>query len=213
MPADTYQTILQVARRLFVQQGYTATSMRQVAEQAGIGKATIYHHFPDKEAILKALLDSTQAKMDQALQAVRAESEPRRRIQVAAEASISFLYESADILQVARREVPAWRDEMVQHFALFFHEYVALLAEAFRQGAEQGLFRPVDPQEPARVFMTMVQGPFAMAYLIGERAHSPEQAVASMLDVFMYGISGRPETAPAARMDPATGTALDKAAG
>jgi len=211
MPADTYQTILQVARRLFVQQGYTATSMRQVAEQAGIGKATIYHHFPDKETILKALLDDTQAKMNQALQAVRVEREPRRRIQVAAEASIHFLYEAADILQVARREVPAWRDEMVRHFAGFFHEYIALLAEAFRKGAEQGIFRPVDPQETARVFMTMVQGTFAMAYLIGERADSPEQAVTSMLDVFLYGISDRPESAPAAGMN-AAGTAQDKAA-
>ncbi|NMC78544.1 MAG: helix-turn-helix transcriptional regulator, partial [Chloroflexi bacterium] len=54
--SETYSRIMQIARRLFVQQGYTATSMRQVAGEAGIGKATIYHHFPDKQAVVMALL-------------------------------------------------------------------------------------------------------------------------------------------------------------
>ena len=58
MTPETYEKILSTARRLFVKQGYTATSMRQVAESAGIGKATIYHHFPDKRAIVMALLQA-----------------------------------------------------------------------------------------------------------------------------------------------------------
>jgi AcrR family transcriptional regulator len=58
MSSDTRNTILQVANRLFVRQGYTATSTRQIAEEAGIGKATIYHHFPDKQAIVLALLEN-----------------------------------------------------------------------------------------------------------------------------------------------------------
>ncbi|MBP7355576.1 MAG: helix-turn-helix transcriptional regulator, partial [Longilinea sp.] len=37
MAIETYNKILSAAHRLFVKQGYTATSMRQVAEAAGIG--------------------------------------------------------------------------------------------------------------------------------------------------------------------------------
>lgn len=191
MALETYEKILSTARRLFVQQGYTATSMRQVAEAAEIGKATIYHHFPDKQSILTALLRHNLNRMEAVFQRVRAENDPRRRIQVAAEASIDFLYESADILQIARREIPGGRDQMQTGFTNFFQEYMGLLAEAIQRGIEQGIFRPVNPTDAARVLMTMIQGTFAMAYLINERAQTPQQAAAALLDVYFQGIDAR----------------------
>lgn len=188
---ETYDKILQVARRLFVQQGYTATSMRQVAEQAGIGKATIYHHFPDKQTIVMALHQKNLAKMGEAVQLVRDESDPRRRIQIAATASVSFLFESADIMQIVRREVSGGRDQMQAGFMKFFQEYMSLLGDAVRRGAEQGIFRPVDPTNAARVLMTMIQGTFAMAYLSGGHPQSSEEAAAALLDIYFQGINAR----------------------
>ena len=189
--SETYDKILQTARRLFVQQGYTATSMRQVAETAGIGKATIYHHFPDKQAIVLALLKKNTTNMDETLQLVRAETDPRRRIQVATQTSVRFLFEAADIMQIVRREVPGGREQLQAGYMAFFQEYMALLADAIRRGAEQGIFRPVDPSAAARVLMTMIQGTFAMAYLGSERAQSSEQAAAALLDVYFLGIEAR----------------------
>ena len=191
MAPDTYEKILAAARRLFAQQGYTATSMRQVAETAGIGKATIYHHFPNKQAIVMALLGNNLARMAEALERVRAESDPRRRIQVATLGSVDFLFETADIMQIARREIPGARDQMQNRFASFFQEYMALLSESIRLGTQQGIFRAVDPVASARVLMTMIQGTFAMAYLINERAPSPEQAAAALLDIYFQGLDAR----------------------
>ena len=188
---ETYDKILQTARRLFVKQGYTATSMRQVAEMAGIGKATIYHHFPDKKAIVLALLKKNTASMEEALQLVRAETDPRRRIQVATQTSVKYLFEAVDIMQIIRREVPGGRDQLQTGYMTFFQEYMALLAGAVQRGAEQGIFRPVDPFAAARVLMTMIQGTFAIAYLSGERAQSAEQAAATLLDIYFQGIDAR----------------------
>ena len=191
MAPETYEKILSAAHRLFVQQGYTATSMRQVAEVAGIGKATIYHHFPDKQAILMALLNRRTSSVDAALQLVRSETDPRRRIQVATEASVNFLLESADIVQIVRREIPGGRDQMQDGVTAFFREYMALLADAIQHGIEQGIFRPVNPAETARVLMAMIQGTFAMAYVVNERAKTPQQAAAALLDVFFQGLDAR----------------------
>jgi TetR/AcrR family transcriptional regulator, cholesterol catabolism regulator len=188
MSSETYTKILQTARRLFVQQGYTATSMRQLAEQAGIGKATIYHHFPDKQAIVTALLKESTARMDESLGRIQAEQDARTRIQVAATESINFLFDSADIMQVVRREVAGGREQMQTGFMNFFQEYMASLAEAIQRGIEQGSFRPVNPAEAATVLMTMFQGTFAMVYLGGKRPESPQQTVAALLDVFFNGI-------------------------
>ena len=49
--------VLDAALRLFSTQGYRATSVRDIAEAAGVSTGNLYHHFPDKEAIFKTLLD------------------------------------------------------------------------------------------------------------------------------------------------------------
>lgn len=49
--------ILDSALKLFAHRGYGATSVRDIAEEAGVSKGNVYHHFPDKEAIFRALLD------------------------------------------------------------------------------------------------------------------------------------------------------------
>ncbi len=188
---ETYDKILQTAHRLFMQKGYTATSMRQVAEESEIGKATIYYHFPDKQAIAMALLQKSLARMEEVLQRIRAESDARQRIRVAVTASIAFLLESSDIFQIVRREIPGSRDQMRVKFMKYFREYLALLTDAIQQGIQQGIFRSVNPADAARILLTMVQGTFAMAYLVGERPQSPEESAAKLLEIYFQGIDAR----------------------
>ncbi|HLE57610.1 MAG TPA: helix-turn-helix domain-containing protein, partial [Rhodothermia bacterium] len=51
------QQILDAALKLFSHKGYGATSVRDIAEEAGLSKGNVYHHFVDKEAIFRALID------------------------------------------------------------------------------------------------------------------------------------------------------------
>ncbi|MCX6549791.1 MAG: TetR/AcrR family transcriptional regulator [Acidobacteria bacterium] len=49
--------VLDAALGLFSHQGYRATSVRDIAEKAGVSTGNVYHHFKDKEAIFLELLD------------------------------------------------------------------------------------------------------------------------------------------------------------
>lgn len=49
--------VLDAALQLFSQGGYKATSVREIAVAAKVSIGNVYHHFPDKEAIFKTLLD------------------------------------------------------------------------------------------------------------------------------------------------------------
>ncbi len=49
--------VLDAGLDLFSRHGYGATSMRDIAEAAGVSTGNLYHHFHDKEAIFKTLLD------------------------------------------------------------------------------------------------------------------------------------------------------------
>ena len=185
---ETRETILQVARRLFVRQGYTATSIRQIAEEVGIGKATIYHHFPDKRAIIMALLKGVTERQKTIFEAISVEANPRRRIELAVTTGTRFLLEDMDVIQIVRRELPDGRAQMQFTSMTFLKEFRRLLCDAIRQGVEHGTFRPIDPADGARVLMTMIQGTFAVTYLSGEYPSSPEEASAALLDVFFNGI-------------------------
>jgi AcrR family transcriptional regulator len=49
--------VLDAALELFSHRGYGATSMREIAERAGVSTGNVYHHFKDKETIFRSLLD------------------------------------------------------------------------------------------------------------------------------------------------------------
>lgn len=59
------QQILDAALKLFSHRGYGATSVRDIAEEANLSKGNVYHHFPDKETIFRALLDRYFQAMSQ----------------------------------------------------------------------------------------------------------------------------------------------------
>lgn len=49
--------LLAAAEELYARAGYERSSMAEVAERAGVGVGTLYHHFPDKRALLLELVD------------------------------------------------------------------------------------------------------------------------------------------------------------
>ena len=52
----THQIVLQAAYELFLEKGYAATSMRQIAQRARLALGGIYNHFDSKEAIFSELI-------------------------------------------------------------------------------------------------------------------------------------------------------------
>lgn len=58
----TRRKVLAAAEERFSRQGYDSTSMAEVAAKAGVGVGTLYHHFPDKRALLFALMEDWGAR-------------------------------------------------------------------------------------------------------------------------------------------------------
>lgn len=60
---DQRELILERAAALFARRGYPGTSMNQVAEACGLSKATLYHYYKDKYAILVSIADSHVSRL------------------------------------------------------------------------------------------------------------------------------------------------------
>ena len=54
---DTKARIRAVAVDRFTRQGYEQTSLREIADEVGMTKASLYYHYPSKQALLLAIID------------------------------------------------------------------------------------------------------------------------------------------------------------
>ncbi len=106
----TQRVIVETATRLFTAQGYPATSVAQIAEQAGVAVQTIYNSIGAKRDVLSRVLDFAAAG-EQApvpvptFMQARAEQEndPRRMIEQLVEFWRSALARTAPIFRVIRQ--------------------------------------------------------------------------------------------------------------
>src|SRR5438093_7749043 len=87
---QTRQKILDAARRMFVQRGYEATTMRAIAARIGYTPTAIYHHFDDKEALVAELSALDFRAFAQALRDFGAVADPVERLRRTGRAYVAF---------------------------------------------------------------------------------------------------------------------------
>ena len=73
--ADTRTRIQEIALKLFTEQGYEATSLREIAEALGVTKAALYYHFKTKDDIIASLAEDRVRAIEELVTWAR--SQPR----------------------------------------------------------------------------------------------------------------------------------------
>lgn len=77
-----YDRIVEVAREVFREQGYDA-SLDLVAKRAGVGPGTLYRHFPKRENLVDAIMQSWVDRVDEAAEKALAHEGPAREVLLA----------------------------------------------------------------------------------------------------------------------------------
>jgi AcrR family transcriptional regulator len=68
MREDTRSRIQDVALELFTEQGYEATSLREIAERLGVTKAALYYHFKSKDEIVSSFMADRAAALERLIE-------------------------------------------------------------------------------------------------------------------------------------------------
>ena len=82
----TRELLVSIARERFTEQGYAATSIEEIVQQAGVAKGSLYHHFGGKEALFRAVYEVV---LNEAVAAVMAAALAEREPWVAVRAGLS----------------------------------------------------------------------------------------------------------------------------
>jgi AcrR family transcriptional regulator len=62
----TRQQLIDAATELFADRGYEGTSIEAVLERVSMSRGSLYHHFPGKEALFEAVVESVHARVGEA---------------------------------------------------------------------------------------------------------------------------------------------------
>jgi AcrR family transcriptional regulator len=179
--------ILREARRLFTDQGFAAVSMQQIADAAAINKATLYHHFQDKEDLFVSVMAEEFARMGAGLGASIAEpASLREQLQrvaahVLASRHSDFGRLSADLrVHVSEQKRSALMDNCSAPWSV--------VRVAIEQAIERGEVRQVDAELVARMFFAMV-GSQIWWSRFGTVRPEPDEGLPVMLaDLLLDGI-------------------------
>jgi AcrR family transcriptional regulator len=108
--ADRREQLIAVGCAVFAKRGYEATSMEEVAREAGVTKPVVYEHFGGKEGLYAVVLDREIAALVERVSHGIAQGGPRERFQGAVAAFLRYVEDHPDGFAVLTRDPP--REEM-----------------------------------------------------------------------------------------------------
>ena len=107
--------VLAAAVDLFASRGFDATSVRDIATAARVQPASVYYHYPSKEALLVAIVDRAAAQVAGQIAAAATDPDPWRRLEQACVAHLTALLQGEGALRVLATEIPGRRTGAVHH--------------------------------------------------------------------------------------------------
>jgi AcrR family transcriptional regulator len=93
--------ILEHALRLFARHGYERTSVKMIAEAAGISQGLLYNYFEGKDALLRAIFEASMDDVRASFAAAEAEPDPARRIAALVRGGFAIVRENLDFWRLS----------------------------------------------------------------------------------------------------------------
>lgn len=105
--AERREQLIGVARELFADRGYEATSVEEIAERAGVSKPVVYEHFGGKEGIYTVIADREVRALVDRIKDALTPGHPRRTITRAVDAFLSYIEDDHAGFGILVRDPPA----------------------------------------------------------------------------------------------------------
>ncbi|MCC6169526.1 MAG: TetR/AcrR family transcriptional regulator [Caldilineaceae bacterium] len=163
------EVVLEAAQRLLLQYGYAGLSMRELAKQSGLAKGTIYHHFPDKRAILLSVLERDIAIARQHIEAAAAgEDGYAARLRRVIATFFQLQQERRLLILLALRDAAGRDPQVCALLRRYRQELVQPIAAIFAEAIAAGEMRPVNAEMTAVSLLGILQGFVAQRMLLGD---------------------------------------------
>jgi AcrR family transcriptional regulator len=187
--------ILEAAKRLFLTEGLERATIRKIAATVGVSSGALYLYFPDKDAMLRAIAESTFETLLAALEVSQRQADSDlERLRAGSLAYVAFGLAHPDeyrLTFLAKMMVssgpgrPAGTCDSAPAAGRSF----GILVDGIERLMQAGVFHPADPILTADAVWASLHG--VTALLLDQRAHlgsDPNVLVTAVIDMVLRGL-------------------------
>ena len=177
--------IFDAALDTFIAKGFLETSMREIAELAGMGKSSLYDYFDNKDDILIFVMEEALAGVLNGAKRINAlPLSPQARLRQIIEMHLAYIVENKKLFYLFSYEGRRMSSENQQRAQQGRYAYQDMLRGLIEEGIKQGTFREVDPLVAARMLINTL---IPVVYT-SRPTGTPQAMMQEILDIFMNGI-------------------------
>jgi AcrR family transcriptional regulator len=192
-------TIAQAAKTVFAERGYTRATLEDIAQRAGMSKATIYIYYKNKDDlflhVVEELVNATTAATAQAATMPKAPLEKLARI---VRDKMTFYEQERDFFRIYLNEKQGLevspKDPHKRALRDMYLQEVQVLDRVLHEGMEAGVLRQMDSRRLAFFLREMISTVLVQR-IQGKAKTSVDEDVEQLLDLFLHGTS--PNSRPA----------------
>ncbi|PKA83356.1 TetR family transcriptional regulator [Ulvibacter sp. MAR_2010_11] len=141
------EEIISVASLLFKEKGYSAVSMRDIAQAVGMKAASLYNHISSKQEILATLILQVAKEFTTGMEAVVAENNaPLQKIQTIIEMHIDITVNYSEGLAALNNDWMHLEDKDLADFVQMRSDYEENFRQIIKQGIDAGEIQPRHPE-------------------------------------------------------------------
>ncbi len=185
--------IIEKARTIFGQKGYSATTIEEIAAAAAVSKPTLYNYFSGKDDIFRAVVDASNSEINELIKPILTEKKPfPQRLKSLIATLLDHISANRGILKIvfyeSRMFFEAFEKEDSGVFKRLMErkkERVKVMKDFIETGRQEGCIRSDIPVEMMAYFVTGIIGEYALGHIMSE-----EQSAGFDLEFFTDSIMG-----------------------
>jgi len=199
LTAEKEKLILDAAQRRFISYGYSKVTMDEIAEDIGMGKASLYYYFPTKDDILRGVIQREQEEYVQGMNEMLKTRVPYlEKIRFYVRLRIKFSGEILSLSWHNRQIWPSMKPIFRDLFQSLSAKEQSVLAKLLRDGKKNKEFSLASPERTARMILNVIQGLRIRMFYIEHNGASMESIHGDLandtqmfIDIILNGIQNR----------------------
>jgi AcrR family transcriptional regulator len=184
------QHLLEVAERLFTENGYQAVSIRDIAQASGVTNAALYYHFSSKEALFDEVIEYNADKLAQRMELASGKSSDMRgKVKaILTEYAKQVSERRSPLFSLRRKPDKAHTEQVKNHHNILVQRMLAPLESVLQTAIERGELRQLsNAYSPASLLLGLFHG------MMQHRKHSSENQITTadieiVIDIFWDGL-------------------------
>jgi AcrR family transcriptional regulator len=188
--ANMKDTIKKVSITLFLENGYFATSVSDIAHGAGIQKSSIYYHYSNKQEILFDILKTTMTDLDENLEVkIKDIHGAEEKMEAAIRSHLLFHIERQKEVIISDSELRGLTPDNYRSILKMRDDYEKKFQSLIDRGIHEKIFRNIDIKVASYGIITMCTA--VSTWFNQSGRFSKEEVIEIYTDLILTGLRGR----------------------